>query len=376
MHSGLNKIKKIIEERLGMRVTKFLPVKKKYSSTSDTFFVMALDKEKDKKTYFLKFNREKSTDNEIEGGTFIGDVINTPRIILSSDCLEKSGDKWIIFEYVHGFLMSEKFIALKDNKESRDLFAYEELKEKELRKLHSHKAKRISYQEYINTRANQLFYHRLTGNKYNKFYGPGRSNISSLFDRVISVNGNKLPLTINQIISNIKEKYNTTKTKKVLAIKGHGDAHHGNIIINDKIWFIDNEYSDHITPFMELAKPYYNDLIGVLFFHDPVTLNKFFKITKYVEKDGEIIINMDIPKKIVNFLEITKIKLLARKDTIKRDSEDFLSLNDYLVLCHILTKNPNNYSPKVQKLFIVFAVLLACFDPFKPETIYDYLEPR
>lgn len=71
-------------------------------------------------------------------------------------------------------------------------------------------------------------------------------------------------------------------------------------------------------------------------------------------------------------LEITKIKLDMRSSTVNKDSKDILSINDYLVLCHILTKNPNSYSPYRQKMFLFFTLILAEFDAFNPDSIYSY----
>ena len=154
---------------------------------------------------------------------------------------------------------------------------------------------------------------------------------------------------------------------------GQGDAHHGNIIVDKKIWFIDNEYADFMLPFMELAKPYYNDFIGTLFFHHHKTLNQYFQIKKFKDTGNKLIFRIRCPQKIDNFLKVTQIKLQERKRLVNKKTEDFLSLNDYLVLCHTLTKNPNNYSTKTKLLFLIFTVILAKFDLFNPGSIYDFL---
>jgi hypothetical protein len=63
---------------------------------------------------------------------------------------------------------------------------------------------------------------------------------------------------------------------------------------------------------------------------------------------------------------------MERKKFVNKKTKDFLSLNDYLVLCHALTKDPNAYPFKTRLLFLIFTVILAQFDPLDPESIYDF----
>jgi thiamine kinase-like enzyme len=372
--SSLNLIKKDIEKKLNIRVIKIKKISKKNCSTKNVFFVNTISKQNLKIKYFLKFNRDKNIKDEIKGAKFIGNFIKTPKIILFSEKTFNYNDEWVLFEFVDGYLMSNIFMkAINNPSKIKSFYVYEKLKELNLRKLHSQKTKKINYTEYLESRTNKLFYKRLFGHRYKEFYGRNKKNISSKFDRRIFINGNELPFTINQIISNIKEKYKDTKTKSVQAIMGHGDVHHGNIILNKDVYFIDNEYAGYIPPFMDLAKAYYNDYLGILFFHYHDVLNKLFKIEKYMDNGEEIHIAIKTSRKIDYFIEVVKIKLLFRKNTINRNTRDFISLNDYLVLCHMLTKNPNLFSKTSQRLFIVFAILLASFDPFKPNSIYKYL---
>lgn len=370
---NLGKIKKEIEKKLKIKIVNLKPARKQWSSTANAFFIKALSGKNAGINYFLKINRGENIYDEINGVKFLGNILATPKIILHSKNISNHNNKWILFEYIHGNLMSEKFIASKNTKKMKKFIAYEKLKEMNLKKLHCQKTIKINYTSYIKSRTNRLFYKRLFGKKYKEFYKTNKNNIASLFDREIFINGDKSPFTINQIVNNIKKKYKNNRFKKILAIMGHGDAHHGNIIVNDKIWFIDNEYSDYIPPFMELAKPYYNDFLGTLFFHNQNCLNGYFIIKKYIDNGKKIFIDINTPKKIDNYLKITHIKLLARKNTVNENTDDFLSLNDYLILCHMLTKNPNNYPPKTKKIFLIFIIILARFNPFIPESIYKYL---
>lgn len=360
-----------IQERLGVKITEIQRTKKIYGSNSNVFFVNTTSTNDIMTTYLLKFGRNKSVDDELKGDLCIQGLLNTPRVILSSK-KKLDGHEWILYEYIPGRLMSEELTILRDNKKLDDFYKLEKQKELYLDKMHSKTISIIDYANYIKSRGNKLFRTRFLGNRYKDFYENDMNNVSSLFDRTIILNGNKLPLTINQIVDNIAKKYNSDNSANVKAIIGHGDAHHGNILIGKDIWFIDNEYADLTTPFMELAKPYYNDFLGDLFFHHSKLLNEYFKVIGYKDTGAEILIKIDPSKPFVEYIEITKIKLSVRKNTVNKDTEDFLSLNDYLFLCHILTKNPNKYPKTAQKQFILFAVLLSIFDPYNPESIHSY----
>lgn len=360
-----------IEKRLGVKIVDIEGIKKIYHSNANSFILTTSSANDGRKKYLLKFGRDNSIHDELMGGSCIQGRLNTPNIALSSE--EKStGHKWILYEYIPGHLMSEKFSQMQSKEELDIFYGLERRKEYYLSKLHAETETIIDYSCYIKSRNNKLFHRRLYGNRYNEFYENSSNNLSSLFDRTININGNNLPLTVNQIFTNIKGKYENHDRNKIRAFIGHGDAHHGNIIINDDIWFIDNEYADLTTPFMEMAKPYYNDFLGILFFHEQQILDEYFKIVSYKDNGTQLNMRVDISERIEKYIEITKIKLDARKSTVNRGTEDFLSMNDYLFLCHTLTKNTNKYPRTTQKLFILFAVLLSIFDPYNPESIYLY----
>lgn len=360
-------------------VTKFLDceiigierVIKIYGSNANSFILKTLNKDNRLKIYILKFSRGQHIENEVEGDKLICNYLPTPALILTSK-KKISGPEWALYEYIEGELMIEKFIDSELRGKNNEFVKTEVEKEQLLIKMHSIN-KQITFKEYLTCKTNLLFYERLNGERYLNFYQNKQDNISKYFDKRITVNGFTFPQTVNECIDRIKEKYQKYSSKDTTtAILGHGDAHHGNIIINNKIQFIDNEYAGYIPPFMELAKPYYNDFLGTLFFHYNDLLSEYFHIESIKNPSDDLILKIDIPKQMKLRLAITEAKLIYRKSTVKPESQDFLSLNDYLVLCHILTKNPNSYNKKTQMLFLVFILILANFDPFNPNSIYQF----
>ena len=361
-----------IEKSLNVKIVGLEKILKIYGSNADCFLIKTISIKNKIVTYCLKFSKNQYIKRELEGTQFIEKFLPTSKIILISK-KKLFLPKWILFEYVQGKLMAERFLEIKNKKDLELFCQLEKQKEKLLNNLYSRSKIKISYNNYIKSRANRLFYDRLFGKRYKFFFTKNPNNISSYFNRQLIVNNIRFSYTINQIFGSIKKKYSSQNNKEVIAIMGQGDAHHGNIIVNRRIWFIDNEYADFIPPFMELSKPYYNDFIGILFFHHHKILNQYFQIKHFKDTGTQLVFEIKCPQKITNFLKITRIKLQEREKLINDRTEDFLSLNDYLVLCHTLTKDPNTYPFKTQLLFLVFTAILARFDPLRPESIYDFL---
>lgn len=354
-----------ISRILNLTVVKINKVNKVYGSKTNSYILICKNSSDVKVKYFLKFQPSNHTLNEYKGTEFLKEQIPVPKVILHN-----IQHGWILFEFIDGRLMIEEFLKAKSNSEVKKILDQESVKENLIRKLHSETTRKISYEDYVNTATNRLFQQRLFGAHYNLFYRQPEG-VQKYFDCKIIINGKEFPYTINQIIDTIKNKYSHPHQLPITAIKSHGDAHHGNIIVNKKVWFIDNEYSGYTTPFMEMAKPYYNDLFGFLFFTNCRYLYKMFDI-QVTKNTSKLDYKIRYLTGLYKFIECTKIKISKRKDTCNPYTMDPLHLNDYLVLCHLLTRNPNILPEKIKMLFIAFTVILFDFDPFDPDELESY----
>lgn len=369
IHSALVRVIAEIEKRLKVEVYGVERTMKVYSVNANSFVLKTISPQ-GKKKYFLKFHSKKNIKGELEGVDFTKKYLSTPKPLWISS--KYFGLKWILFEYVSGKLMSEKILELKSKKQEKSFINIEKQKEELLQKLHSSAEKNIDFKEYSQSRTNKLFKKRLLGARYENYYSDSKNSLSSYFDHKIILNGKRLPKTIRKTVNSIKNKYNNPTDKRIKAIRSHGDAHYGNIILGKKIWFIDNEYADYAPPYMELAKPYYNDFIGVLFFHHYKNLYMQFNLLNHTLSTNKLELQVNPIKKDNIRLEATQIKLETRRKSVNENTQDFLSLNDYLLMCHMLTRNPNHYPLKAQMLFLAFILIIADFNPFKPNSIYDY----
>lgn len=361
-----------IEESLGAKIVDIKRVTKIYGSNAESFLLASSSARKKATTYFLKFEDRERARREIAGTRFVEKLLPVPKIIASSRG-KSSPSEWILFEQARGKLMAEKYLNIKNKNDFVSFCELESQKENLLESLYSQPAIIINRSDYATLPANRLFRERVYGERYGNFFAGKKNNVSRYFDRRISINGYNFPLTISEIFESIKDKYSSQKIKTVAAYMGHGDAHHGNIILNHGLKFIDNEYAGFIPPFMELAKPYYNDFIGTLFFHHHPTLDQHFRIESFEDTGIKLLFRIASPKKIARLIKITQIKLSSRKKWVNAATNEFLPLSDYLILCHTLTKNPNTYPPNAQLLFLAFVEILAQFDPLDPESIYHFL---
>ena len=360
-----------IEKSLNAKVTSMEKIKTVYGFNTTSFHIKVSLANGNTTSYFLKFGNTERIRQELAGISFVEKFIPTPKVVLTSK-EESFRFGWTLSEYISGKLMAENFLEIENRNDLKLFCELEKEKELLLRNLHDKIKTILSYKSYIGSRVNQLFYGRLFGERYQLFFARDHNNLSSYFNHRLIVNGKKFQFTIGETLKMIQEKYTPQADREVMAIMGHGDAHHGNIILNSKIWFIDNEYADFMPPFMELAKPYYNDFIGRLFFHHPKILNQYFQIDHFEEKNNQLVFKISYPQKMINSLAITQVKLQMRNKFVNNKTDDFLSLNDYLVLCHTLTRDPNAYPTESRLLFLVFIVILAQFDPFDPESIYKF----
>jgi hypothetical protein len=373
LEKSLQKTKLQIEKKLHCEVTGIQRITKVYGANANSFLLHTIDNNNNEIRYFLKFLRkQEKVQAEKQAFSTLSPFTPTAHIILSSD----AHPSWILEEYIDGSLMSEIVIEKNQETSSPSIVELEHQKELMLQKLYQSPLKELTHSHYLKLRANSLFYQRLYGKRYHSFYEDNpEKNISRVFTKKVIVNGYEYPETIADIFDHIRRKYDSPDKKTIKAHLGHGDAHHGNCLldVNGKMWLIDAEYSDTIPVYMELSKPYYNDFLGTLIFHYHDMIRQFFKVSNVKETKEAAFITIDKPKtKPALRLAITREKLDMRKkdlDTL----EDFLSLNDYLILCHTLTKNPNNYPSDIQALFVALTLGYWHFDARKPESLYEAL---
>lgn len=122
---------------------------------------------------------------------------------------------------------------------------------------------------------------------------------------------------------------------------------------------------------MEIAKPYYIDLLGNYFFFFNETLLKMISVDNFqIYKDSiEIKLSTNFIPKLR--LGITQNKIETFKNLIAV-CNDPISVNDYLVMSHILSRDPNSYDKEIIPLFLAYIPILNSFNILKPDELFIF----
>jgi hypothetical protein len=203
----------------------------------------------------------------------------------------------------------------------------------------------------------QLFYHRLTGGRLERFYGGSSAVVpfakTTLDFRIVinqqwRVNGILYPSTLQQIIDNAKLLLNPTV--EVPSIIGHGDAHNGNIFYHTKpfspahLSYFDPAFAGRHHPLLDLAKPLYHNVFCMWMYYPQEKATELEIYTDVRDKILHIDHNYKIHPIRSMFLEskvervlIPTLRLLKDRGWLPRDWRAYLKAA--LFCCPFLTKN-------------------------------------
>lgn len=251
------------------------------------------------------------------------------------------------------------------------ILEYEKKKNDWLKKMYTSTKWKITWREYLDQPVNRLFMEKLTWEVFDQYYS-SQNPIAQLLKKKITLNGIKFPRTWDQILQDLKEKAKRINPNEVIdSVYWHWDIHHFNVLIwkTGEIKVIDFEYASLLPINMEMAKPYYIDLIGVLFFFFQDILDAKFSLDKSVDTDADLNLEITYHGWLEHRIAITKEKI-GTFSSLLNWSKDFFSFNDYVVMAHVFSHNPNNYSEFSQLLFAVFLQLLDNSNLFYPEKIF------
>ena len=317
---------------------------------------------------FIKLGPESAIRNAVEHWQKISEYISTPEV---TGHIFNGEESVLVCDFVEGMQMTDMVLQAEEIGDFKIPSLIEERKNESLKRLYESTVRSIDVSEYECLPAQSLFRDRILGKRYTEYYGEGQKNIASFFEKPIIINGTKFDYTPTSIIESIKAKLQRPDNKHVLAHLGHGDAHHQNILIGSDRTpsLIDLEYSGATTPRMELAKPYYNDLIGTLFFFFQDSLER-----RLVLRDSNFTgrffdFNIEYSGGLSGRVAIAQDKIAHFSALINAD--DFLTINEYLIISHLTTRNPNTYSATSQRLFLALIPALYSFDPRRPASLFD-----
>jgi hypothetical protein len=153
----------------------------------------------------------------------------------------------------------------------------------------------ISAEENAQAPIHQLFYHRLTGGRFDTFYHaqdialPGGSiNFDHLRHMSWRINGRTYNDTLDALVHNAIALL--APDQATPSIIGHGDAHNGNVFFDEahnNLIYFDPAFAGRHSPFLDMVKPLFHNVFAIWLYF-PHEIAATLKIQ--VERDGNTLV--------------------------------------------------------------------------------------
>lgn len=221
----------------------------------------------------------------------------------------------------------------------------------------------------------QLFYHRLTGGRLDRFYGEntqiqfpdGSHSMSDVRSKKWVINGQVYDETLNDMIQRAIELLNPSQAD--IAVIGHGDAHNGNVFFrkNDNpssLLYFDPAFAGKHHPLLDLTKPLFHNVFAMwMYFPETKGDSTSISLKKYndlwiVDYDYHLpeVRHMFLRSKFERVL-IPILQDLKQKNLLRDDWRDYLKAA--LFCCPLLTMNladNEKFPPEISLLGLSMAV--------------------
>lgn len=232
-----------------------------------------------------------------------------------------------------------------------------------------------SAEEASKSPVHQLFYHRLTGGRLDRFYGDGTSvqlpngnfSMKDVRQTKWMINGQEYEEALNQIIERTIRLLNPTQAD--VAVVGHGDAHNGNVFFQKEanppsLLYFDPAFAGIHHPLLDLTKPLFHNVFAMwMYFPKEKTASTAISVT---EKDGiwHIDYDYDLPQVRHMFLDskvertlIPILQDLQSKNQLRADWRQYLKAS--LFCCPFLTMNLTDnkkFPPEISLLGLAMSI--------------------
>ena len=150
------------------------------------------------------------------------------------------------------------------------LIAAEERECASLLEIYRKSAERSSAADHASAPVHQLFWHRLTGGRYDSFYGdssietPGGQPVAmtEILDATWEINGIAQPRTLRELVDEATTVLDPHQA--ALTVVGHGDAHFGNVFLADgkDFLYFDPAFAGRHSVILDVVKPLFHNVFA------------------------------------------------------------------------------------------------------------------
>lgn len=220
-----------------------------------------------------------------------------------------------------------------------------------------------------NAPIHQLFWHRITGGRLDRFYNDyanfrlphGMFDAEAVFKAHWVINGSDYANSINDLVTRAAVILNPER-REDMNIIGHGDAHNGNVFLTDEgLVYFDPAFAGKHSPLLDLVKPLFHNVFA-MWMYFPEEERTALEISA-VERNGKWHVHhnyrlnslrqMFFDSKFERVF-IPTLKLLKANNTLRADWREQVKLA--LMCCPLLTMNLTAFSPEISLLGLCFAV--------------------
>lgn len=221
----------------------------------------------------------------------------------------------------------------------------------------------------------QLFYHRLTGGRLDRFYGDGTS--VSLPDDLHTmqevrqvnwiINGQEYNETLEDIIQRAIKLLNPAQAD--VAVIGHGDAHNGNVFFQKEktppdLLYFDPAFAGTHHPLLDLTKPLFHNVFAMWMYYPEEKRDSTSISLKIEGNTWQIDYEYSLPEVRHMFLrskvEHTLIPILSHLKANNQLREDWRTyLKVALFCCPLLTMNladNDKFPPEITLLGLAMSI--------------------
>ena len=246
----------------------------------------------------------------------------------------------------------------------------------------------LTSQEHSNSPIHQLFYHRLTGGRFTKFYQdtelslPGQAiNYNDLSKMPWVINGLEFQDSLSELVTKASLYLNPDRSDTI-SIVGHGDAHNGNIFVdepNHNLIYFDPAFAGRHSPFLDLTKPLFHNVFAIWMYF-PQEVAQELNITWEI-KDNKITVNHNfapsdlriafLRSKLSRVLQ-PLLKLLQSQNKLPDNWREYLKLA--LFCCPFLTmdlSDRNKFPPEITLLGLSMSVEMGSSSLQEKQSLLD-----
>lgn len=216
----------------------------------------------------------------------------------------------------------------------------------------------------------QLFYHRLTGGRLDRFYGAetsvnlphGEYSFEAIRQQKWAINGAVFAETLDDLIQQAITLLQPEQAG--ISIVGHGDAHNGNVFFNAEarqMTYFDPAFAGRHHPLLDLTKPLFHNVFA-MWMYFPESEREKLKITIQVDGDRWIVEHnyrlnparqMFLQSKVQRVL-IPILQQMKNAGTLIENWRPYLKAA--LFCCPFLTLDLKRFPPEIALLGLTMAV--------------------